>query len=160
MKKTVLAGIILLFSSSALADGFVCVGQNTGLKVSVFNHTQASEGTRTPAILVISDPALARTNRTIASFSGGQTLKYEGYGSFMATVDLQAPGSSRGDLNIAGTTLAQLQTINLAVDFSYASGTARLARVTESIPAKIIYTKITGEVIDEKATCARHVKTL
>jgi hypothetical protein len=164
MKDAVFTGILalLLLNSSAFADGFRCLGSKTGLKIATFNQTEASLGTRTPAILVVSDPSGARGNRTIASFSGDPssdgTLEYQGYGSYTATVASFLAGSSRGERFVAGTKLADLETINLTVDFSYASGTVRLARVTESIPAKIAYQKRTGEVVEETASCVRYLK--
>jgi len=165
--KLVLPLALIFSGPQAFADGFVCNGQKTGLKITVYNQTQASAGTRTPASFVISDPVAARPNRTIASFSPDRsnssgrldgTVEYQGYGSFVAKVSPALAESPSGDRIVAGTKLADLETIHLDVDFSYASGTARLARVTESIPAKISYHERTGAVINEAAVCTRYLK--
>ena len=170
MKIAIFSGILLLgvqlLTSSAFADGFRCSGQTTGLKFALYNHTQGAKGTRTPAILVISDPLAANSLRTIATFSSDGftedqqgTLEYQGYGSFEATVAPSVADSVRGERIIAGMRLADLTTLRLSINFSYASGNTQLARLTEEIPAHLFYQTKAGEVIEENAICARYLKT-
>ena len=152
--------ILALGSTSiAQADGFKCVGQNTGLNINVFNHTDPSDGTRSPAVMVVSDPMIGSPNKTIAKFSSdNRNLDYLGYGKYSAKVDLRFNDSGRQGENIAGTKLGQLATIVLAIEFAYNQNTTDLARAVAEIPGKISYNKRNGEVLEEAVACTRYLK--
>jgi len=99
--------------------------------------------------MVVSDSLVNNPNKTIATFSDeNNTLAYLGYGKFQARVDLRYIESNKKGENIAGTKLGQLKNINLQL-FGEASFV---------VDAKISYVKRTGEIIDEKAICARYLK--
>ena len=164
MKTSLNTCLNLLIAISAVtpalaqADGFACIGQNTGLSVKIYNHTTAAAGTRTPAILVVADPTKAPGKQTIASFSGDQ-LYYQGYGTYLATIDPGAYATSEtANAIIAGTTFGELKTIELAINFAYTSTTTSLASVAASIPGKISYHKTSGETVDEAISCTRYLK--
>jgi len=155
----VIFSLFIGFSNLALADGFVCQGVNTGLNLKVYNHTQASAGTRSPAVLVVSDPSAEANNQTIATFtSDAQTLSYQGYGAYLATVDSNDEDVAQNDKNIAGAKFNDLQTIEMNVNFSYSSVTTGLAKITTEIPGKVTYRKKSGETIEENLTCTRYLK--
>ena len=156
--KTILSIAMILASvTAAHADGFRCEGQNTGVKIALYNHTQAAVGTRTAAIMVISDPTVGTPNKTIAKFTGNDgTLTANGNGQYTAKVDLRYSNSNRAGENVGGTKLGQLKTIDLNVFFSYSNAAA--LRDASEIPARIVYNKRNGETSYEKATCKRYTK--
>ena len=159
--KTVIAMIALSTATLnvAHADGFVCQGNNTGINVKVYNQTQAAMGTRTPAIMVVSDPAIASPNKTIAKFTNANgTLTYLGYGKNEGKVDARFAETSRSGENVAGTKLGQLADITLGVNFDYYS--ASVAKDAEKLTAKIYYHKLNGETLEETANCARYTKNI
>lgn len=159
MKYSLLALLSLLTASAAKADGFKCVGQNTGLNIKVFNQTNPQAGTRTPAILIIANPLLQNPNQTIATFSQkNQTLDYLGHGKYSAKVDLRYSDSGRKGENIAGTKLGELANIVLDITFAYDHNSIELAKIMDEIPGTLAYQKRSGEVIDEKVTCQRYLK--
>lgn len=153
MKKVFFTFALLLAASAAKADGFVCQTES-GLNVKVFNHVQPTEGTRTAAIMVISDSSVGDGNKTIAKFNQAQgTLSSEG-SEYTADVDLRFKDSRRKGENIAGTKLGELQMIQLKVDFSYATPT----EAGDESEAVLILSKRNGEVLSEGAVCTRYLK--
>ncbi len=160
MKNLFLMSILTLgFSLSAQADGFICEGLSTGITVRVYNHTEASQGTRTPAIMVLADPAVHYPLQTIATFSDqNRTLSYLGHGQYFAKVDLRFLDSGRKGENVGGTKLGELKSIQLNVNFSYSHAATDLADAVDHIPAKIFYNKRTGEILEENAHCTRYLK--
>src|SRR4051812_5676293 len=134
MKKLSLALITLTLSATAHADGFVCQTVEGDLNVKVYNHTQADFGTRTAAVMVLSDPSVGVGNKTIARFTEvNETLTNVG-ASYEANVDLRFNDSGRKGELMAGTKLGYLKTITLDVAFSYnhpvAAGTTLLGEVS------------------------------
>lgn len=51
--KTFAIGVVALLSVPAFASGFRCESRD-GYRVKIYNHTNAQEGTRTPAVFVLS----------------------------------------------------------------------------------------------------------
>lgn len=157
--KTTALALGCLAGVGAQADGFQCVARNSGLNLKLYNHTGAPQGTRAPAILVISNPEVQSPNKTIAKFSGQNgTLSYQGYGVYEAKVDLRFKDTQRGGEWIAGTKLNQLQTIKLNLNFSYDSTSTSLARM-DSVSGKITYLKRNGEQLVETVSCKRYLKS-
>jgi hypothetical protein len=116
-------------------------------------------GTRTPAVMILADPALQYPRQTIASFSDqNHTLSYLGHGQYFAKVDLRFLDSGRKGENVGGTKLGELKSIQLNVNFSYSHAATDLADAVEHIPAKIFYNKRTGEISEENAHCTRYLK--
>ena len=159
--KTALAGLLTLLSSStlALADGFICEGKNSGLQVKLYNHTDPAYGTRTPAVMVLSNPHVQSDRKTVAVFSDqNQTRDYLGRGQYQAKVDLRYLDSGRQGENVAGTKLGQLKTIILKIKFSYSHSDTLIANSVDEIPASLFYQKRNGELLDEQAACKRYRK--
>jgi len=54
MKANLLTALVItVFGSSAFGSGFKCEGED-GYRVKLYNNVKATDGTRTPAVLVIS----------------------------------------------------------------------------------------------------------
>ena len=156
MKTLFVAMMAVVAASSAQAEGFKCEGVNTGVNVNVFNHVEASEGTRKVAIMIVSDSYVKSPNKTIATFTDdtdNNTLSYLGNGVYQAKVDLRYIESRRKGENVGGTKLGQLKFINLHVFKS--STTMKNGEATD---ARISYLKRNGEVLEEKAICTRYLK--
>jgi hypothetical protein len=155
MQTIIIAIMAVVAISTAKADGFKCEGVNTGINVQVYNHTNPSEGTRNAAVMIVSDSYINSPNKTIAKFTDeNNTLVYQGYGLFQATVDLRYIESSKRGENIAGTKLGYLKNINLQVYTKY----GRSTYVDKVFDSKLTYVKRTGEIIEEKAICTRYLK--
>ncbi|MBU6153218.1 MAG: hypothetical protein KGP28_02845 [Bdellovibrionales bacterium] len=157
--KTIVLLSVLILPSLALADGFFCKGNHTGLDFKVINHTRASAGTRTPAVMVISSPYVISDRKTIAVFSAkNHTLAYRGRGVYEGQVDLRYPETGRKGENIAGTKLGELKSIQLDIEFSYSHHDSSLANSVAEIPGKVFYLKRTGEILEESVVCKRYHK--
>lgn len=160
MKKLVLiAGMML--SQSALADGFVCQTMESDLNVRIYNHTQPEMGTRSAAIMVLSDPVVSYGRKTIAKFSAvkGTLSSERGNPSwaemvYTADVDLRFTDSARKGENISSTKLGELAKISVLVKFSYASP---VADGTE-LAGQMTLVKRNGEVLVSALTCSRYLK--
>ena len=53
--KALISLLALSLSTVALADGFKCEQREHAVNIQVFNKTQASEGTRNVAVMILSD---------------------------------------------------------------------------------------------------------
>ena len=146
-----------LFANLAHADGFVCMGSETGKKFQIYNHVHPSEGTRKAAVMILSNPAASRGQQTVAIFSDSEkTLK--SYGTiYSAVIDLNASGISRPSELIAGTTLDQLKKIEVVVYFNYRTD-APTAFFGDTFEGKISYLKLNGEEPEEPTVCTRYLK--
>jgi hypothetical protein len=145
---------LLIASTSAFADGFVCESQEEALLVKVFNKTTADAGTRNAAVMVLSDMSVAAGNKTIARFSDtNQTLVNDG-ASYEANVDLRFNDSGRKGELIAGTKLGMLDTIQLHVEFMYSEPKANGSHVA----GHLVLVKRNGEEITIEMDCVRYLK--
>ncbi|GIL17748.1 MAG: hypothetical protein BroJett040_14990 [Oligoflexia bacterium] len=151
--KSVLTIATLLVGSMAFADGFVCTSES-GLNVKVFHHTQPEMGTRTAAIMVISDSQVGGGNKTIAKFTDVKGTLSSSHLTYVGNVDLRfADSRKKGEL-IGGTKLGQLDTIELDVNFSYMNPLEN-GELTE---ATLTLNKRNGDQIIEAAQCVRYLK--
>lgn len=152
MKMTIFA-LMMAASSLASADGFVCE-TDAGLKLKVYNHTSAAEGTRNAAVLVVSDASVAHGRKTIAKFTDvAGTLSQSGT-VYTAKVDLRFNDSSRQGEWIGGTKLGELAQIKLSVAHNYLQPLAD----GETAYATAKYIKRNGEVLVDRAICTRYLK--
>ena len=159
MKTIITVLTLLTMTASAKADGFFCRGNSTGLDFRVLNHTHAAAGTRTPSVMVVSNPYIASDRKTIAVFKDeNRTLSYLGRGNYEGKVDLRFSETGRKGENIAGTKLGELKTIILDIEFSYSHHDSSLANSVKEVPGKISYIKRTGEILEETARCTRYLK--
>ena len=154
MKKILLIAATVLSSSAALADGFVCHADEQDLKIKVYNHTRAEDGTRNAAVMVISDKTVQAGRKTIARFTGvNETLGSKG-AVYTADVDLRFTDSARKGENIGGTKLGSLDSIVLDIEFSYAQPLAH----GDTAPGQLTLVKRTGGVIVLDVECERYLK--
>ncbi len=151
--KTLLITALMLASSSALADGFVCETES-GVVVKVYNNVHAEEGTRTPAVMIISDSVVSAGRKTIAKFTDAEGLVTADGASYTGNVDLRYNNTGRKGEWISGTKLGEIDTLHLDVEFSYATP----VRHGKVLPALFTVVKRNGDEIQEDATCTRYLK--
>lgn len=152
--KNSIALVIMLASSAAFADGFVCEGKKTGLNFKMYNKTMTA--TRTGAVMVVSDPKVAYGRKTIATFSDVQGLLASEGARYVANVDSRYTTVGRIGENIAGTKLGELRTIDVAIDFNYYYDTP--SNKGEKYAGKVTYVKENGERKTENLACVRYKK--
>lgn len=148
-----IAAVLVSASAQAQADGFVCTSES-GTVVKVFNHTQPSKGTRTGAIMVVSDSSVGYGNKTIATFKETDGLLTSKELAYIAKVDLRFKDSSRKGELIAGTKLGELKTIQLHLNFSYAHPIEN----GDLVSGRIYLNKRNDQTLSEKVSCARYLK--
>lgn len=146
----------MIAATAAQADGFICEGQNTGLVFKMYNHTDADVGTRSAAIMIISDPSIAYGNKTIVKFTDAKNTLSSKNVVYTGKVDLRVIESSRKGENIAGTKLGELASIKASVHFNYSSDTPSMNG--ESFSGKASYAKRNGEILEERLSCQRYKK--
>lgn len=153
--KTLLLAALALTSASAHADGFKCADSaREGLNVTVYNHTDPSEGTRNAAVMVVSDSNIQYGNKTIARFKDASSTLANNGAYYVAKVDLRFNDSERKGELIGGTKLGYLKQIKLDVEFSYASP----VEVGTTVPGTLSLVKRDGEVININMDCQRYLK--
>ena len=148
--KYVLVALVIIASSIAKADGFLCETQS-GLRLKVFNHVEPSRGTRAPAVMVVSDSTVQVGHKTIGVFRGADAQLLVEDGSYLAKVDLREVGS---DELLTDTKLGNVDQIKLYVDFSYGRP---VAHGTELTGTMTLLKRDAGLVV-EQAICIRYLK--
>ena len=154
MKSFIAASLIALASQTVYADGFVCENTDHGLKVKVFNHTNPNVGTRTAAIMVVSDTSIAYSNKTIAKFESVTGLLTSKGATYTSKVDLRFNDSGRKGELIGGTKLGQLAKIELEVAFTIAAP----IEDGETTPGYLTLVKRNGEFTGLDMDCVRYLK--
>ncbi len=154
-KQFLIALVTVIASAQAQASGFVCKSYRDGLAVQVYNHTTPSNGTRSAAVMILSNMNVANGNKTIAVLRD-LDQKYTGTEAiFDGNVDLRYTESSRKGEWILGTKLGYVQSIKLAVAFGYARPTAK----GQEMPGTLIVVKRNGEKLRiENLSCTRYLK--
>jgi len=151
--KQIITVIALLAGSSAYADGFVCTNVDGDLKIKVFNHVQPEVGTRTGAIMIVSDPTISHGRKTIATFNDASLLQNEG-ASYMSKVDLRFSNSNRSGESVGGSKLGNLKEIILDVDFLYGDN-LQDGDITEGTA---ILVRRSGSTLYHDMECVRYLK--
>lgn len=151
--KYALVALVLISSSIAQADGFLCETQS-GLRLKVFNHIEPAKGTRVPAVVVVSDSTVQNGRKTIAVFRDADAQLLVEEDSYLAKVDLRKRESNRQGEFLAGTRLGNVDQIKLYVDFSYARPVAHGTELT----ATMTLLKRDAGLILEQAICRRYLK--
>jgi hypothetical protein len=154
MKSAIIAIMALGFSTVAFADGFVCETNDGVYTIKAYNHTQASEGTRNGAIMIVSDNTIQAGRKTIATFEATDLLLSNDGARYVADVDLRFNNSGRQGENFLGTKLGQIDTVTLDVDFSYGAPKKAGAEVS----GEITVAKRNGKSISADVTCTRYLK--
>jgi hypothetical protein len=122
--KTMIIALLASFSTVAHADGFNCVVPQYKLNIQIYNSTHPSVGTRSGAIMIISDQLVQFGNKTIATFEAeAETLSSKEL-AYTGKVDLRHSGLSRKGENLLGTKLGELKAIQARIQFSYATPVA------------------------------------
>jgi hypothetical protein len=152
--KKVLVLIATLIASPAFADGFVCESAAQGLKVQVYNQTQPSLGTRSAAIMILSDMNVQAGRKTIATFKSTDARLENTGALYTADVDLRFSESSRKGENIAGTKLGEVDQILLDVSFSYDEP----VQDGTDLDGQVTIVKRNGEKSSFYAVCTRYLK--
>jgi hypothetical protein len=145
---------VMAASTAARADGFNCQTVDGDLNIKVYNHTDAADGTRSSAVMVLSDPAVGAGRKTIAKFTdSNETLTNVG-ASYETRVDLRFNDSGRKGELIAGTKIGYLKTISVDVAFSY---NQPVSHGTE-LEGTLTLVKRDGSEITRDLVCKRYLK--
>lgn len=152
--KSLLVASLMVLSSAVMADGFKCEQLDSGLDIKVFNHTEASAGTRNAAVMVLSDSRVQAGSKTIASFKANKRTLGQNGTSYMAQVDLRVSESSRSGENILGTKLGQISKIYVDVDHNYNQPMEHGEYATGTISIE----KRNGDVKTFDLDCTRYLK--
>jgi hypothetical protein len=141
-------------ASAALADGFVCSTKEQDLNVKIYHHVTPEHGTRSAAVMVVSNPDIASPNKTIAVFKDSSATLTSTTGQYVGKVDARFRDLSRGGELISGTKLGQLKQAIVEVDFSY------LAPLLdgEETSATLTLVKRNGEELSRDLICTRYLK--
>ncbi len=78
----VLMAALVVGNNFAKADGFVCADQSKTYGIKLYDHVHANLGTRTPAVMVITNGSLDQGSKTLATFTaadGGLLLSGADY---------------------------------------------------------------------------------
>lgn len=157
MKKLISATLIALVATTAKADGFVCESVDSDIRIKVYNQTQADEGTRSPAVMIVSDPQVGTGRKTIAKFStetGSLSTSHHGSLKYLGDVDLRYNDMGRAGEYLMGTRLGEVDLIKLTIDFTYGDNLENGAETA----GRIVVVKRDGETAVRDAVCTRYLK--
>lgn len=149
MKSLIAA--LMLFGANAFADGFTCYTDDGVLKISVLNHVDPSEGTRTAHIMIVSDRTISHGKKTIAVFTDEEETLTSSSARWTAYVP---DWMSKKGRNIAGTKLGYVDTLVVDVDHLYNAPVKSGARAD----GLLIVNKINGERDTQGLSCYRYLK--
>lgn len=149
--KNLLAALAMIVSQQALADGFLCQTVDGDLNIKIYNQTNPELGTRSAAIMVLSDPEVSFGNKTIAKLSAAATTLSNDGTAYRGVVDLRRLS---GGENIAGTKLQYVKYIDVEVEFSYSNPVAH-GTVLRGL---MTIEKRDGSEFTEKLVCKRYLK--
>jgi hypothetical protein len=154
MKKYLLSALVLVFSQIALADGFKCKVLDGGsFSINVYNHRLPSYGTRSAAVMIISDNLVSRARKTVAVFRDVNSTLAQSGAHYTAVVDLRYLDSSRKGERVFGTKLGYIKYIDLDINFVYGQKLKKGA----SLSAAVTVHKRNGENYILDATCERYL---
>jgi len=155
MKNVMIAGLALVAASVAHADGFVCQTQNGAMNLQVYDYTQAAQGTRSPAILVLSDSQASAGFKTIARFTNVKgTLTHSG-STYFANVDLRFSDQSNKTALVGGKVLLEdTDTIQVSIAYNFNEP----VKAGEFLPGVLLINTREGEQINMGLACQRYLK--
>jgi hypothetical protein len=153
LKKFLVFSLVLAAAPAAFADGWVCQTAQ-GLRAAVYNHTAATVGTRSGAVMILSDETVQEGRKAIARFTDTHGTLGNSGATYVANVDLRFADSRRAGEYLAGTRLGYVDQVILDIDFSYA------APVAEGTTAEgdLIVVKRDGKRIVQSVECSRYLK--
>ena len=157
---TIVAIVTLLAGFSAQADGFVCLTEEGDLRLAAYNKIYPREGTRNPAVMIASNPALKRGLQTITKFlSESGTLSTDTVSTdhltYIGNVDLRLRESGAADDYILGTQLREVAQVTLKIDFAYGDDLDS----GDKTGAIVTLVKHDGIAIERFAACERYLKS-
>ena len=154
MKTLIVAIVAIMATSAAQADGFNCKTLDGSLAIKIYNHTDADQGTRNAAVMIISDELISEGRKTIAKFTDANETLGQSGASYVADVDHRYNDSGRKGELILGTKIAFIKTIAVDVDFNYSEPVANGKRLA----ADLTIVKRNGETFVESMSCKRYLK--
>jgi hypothetical protein len=155
MKMMMIAGLAMVAAASAHADGFSCQTANGATNIKVYDHTQASEGTRTAAVMVLSDSGADAGSKTIARFTDVKGTLSSDSSSFLANVDLRFKDQSNKTALVDGKVeLQDLDTIQVTIGFAFNEP----VKAGDTVQGSLIMTTREGETIKTDLSCERYLK--
>ncbi|MEO5668362.1 MAG: hypothetical protein ABIR96_09905 [Bdellovibrionota bacterium] len=154
MKNLALSLVALTASLVAHADGFKCETVEGDLAVKVYNHVSPENGTRSAAVMIISDTSVSAGRKTIARFTDANERLSNAAASYVGDVDLRFNDSGRKGELISGTKLGELDQILVDIDFSYGAPVTALSEVSGTMTLL----KRSGEEIVRDLACVRYLK--
>jgi len=145
------AFLFLTFLSSQVwaLSGFNCVSVDRDLVVQIVFGQGQSALRWNSAAMVVSNPHVKKGRQFVARFRSSQGMLEREGSTFIGHVLPQHPDSSRVGERIAGTTLGQLRTISVDIDFT----PARAALPTTPLSAQVTYMKRNGQKLAQDFDC-------
>lgn len=154
MKQIVLLSLFVLTGWAVHADGFDCQSAADDLNLKVYNYVEKEKGTRTAAVMVLSDPEVQRGRRTIARFRNAtQTLLSHG-ALYTALVDSGVDGTTRSGEYVLGTRLGYVDRFVVEVAFNY----SQPIQDGTKVPGELTLIKNNGDEIYRDLICTRYLK--
>jgi len=152
--KALIMLIAGLMATTANADGFVCENLEENVRIKVYNQTSAERGTRSSAVMIVSDPSVSHGRKTIATFESADGLLTNSGSRYTAEVDLRFSNSGRRGENLASTKLGEVDQLILDVDFSYAQPVEDESELNGTLILKLR----SGERRHVELMCERYLK--
>jgi hypothetical protein len=152
MKALIL--MLSVIAAPAMADGFECENLSENVRIQVYNEVQPSRGTRSSAVMVISDPSVKPGRKTIAKFEAADGLLDKVDTAFVGKVDLRFSSSGRAGENLASTKLGEVDQVILDIDFHYSEPVEDEA----ALPGMLILKLRSGEYRQVPMACERYLK--
>jgi hypothetical protein len=157
----------ILFSSTALAHGFVCTSLEQITQIEI--HLTGT-GSLTPDVqpqdaqaqdfqdyrpsprgklMIVKDITLAPKRQLVATFSAKEGLLRTKDTSFIGRVDPKHPDTNNAGKRIGGTRLGQLETITVEIDYSFQEKVPQGVRLA----GQVTYSKTNGDDLAEDFEC-------
>jgi hypothetical protein len=158
-----LVSILIMGSSmAAYADGFNCLSQSGDLKIKIYHHVKSEGAVDSPARMILSNPSNNGGAKTIAVFNdAGGALGIAAESVILSSTTYvglfdqsEIKTSTVSDAMVLGEKIANLQTIQITVDFRSGDSLVN-GSVVEGL---ITLERKTGELIREEALCSRYSK--
>jgi hypothetical protein len=145
---------LLMFATKAHADGFRCESQESSLYVQIYNHVTPSKGTRTGAVMVVSDSEYVDGKKTIYRFETAHSMIGSDGLTYTGLIDLRTNNAGTRYDMIMGQQLSDVKYLIFRVDFTYANP----IKHGDKVDGTLIVVKRSKEQISEEFECTRYLK--
>jgi hypothetical protein len=160
MKKIMFSRLLLtsvLFASASAfgvvaqaADGFQCQSVDGDIIIQVVLQPGIeNDRLRRAATMIVSNPLVSKGHQAIARFRASESMLSSAGSVFVGHIDPRHPDTSRKGERIAGTTLGQLKTIILDIDFTH----ERPLHANQPLSGQAIFTKRAGQDLVQDFDC-------